>query len=297
MAGDAVAIIGGHGLGDNLIEMVLARNAVIAGYRATVYSNVLGQLADWFPQYTIVPNLDRTSCGAELDGCSVILCPHGPWPAINKNVAANWVAYEPMYRKHVTRVQNMANISGQVFGMPRPAVTNGIRPPAVLKHRRCSHRVCIHPTSAEISKNWLPGRFLSLARRLSDAGMETVFIMSETERPDWEPVIDGSFPLRGFSSIEECAGFLYESGYFIGNDSGGGHLASCLDIPTLSIHGRRAKSRSWRPGWGRVEVVTPRINVIGGSLRQHLWKYFLSVTAVERGFYRLLEQEKSVSKQ
>ncbi|MCI5138069.1 MAG: lipopolysaccharide heptosyltransferase family protein, partial [Candidatus Electrothrix sp. AR1] len=84
--------------------------------------------------------------------------------------------------------------------------------------------------------------------------------------------------------------FLYESGFFIGNDSGGGHLASCLDIPVLSIHGRKGKSRVWRPGWGQVEVVTPLINVIGGSLRQHFWKYFLSVSAVERGFERLTKQ-------
>ena len=79
-------------------------------------------------------------------------------------------------------------------------------------------------------------------------------------------------------------------GFFIGNDSGGGHLAACLHIPTLSIHGRKGKAKVWRPGWGQVEVVTPLINVIGGSLRQHLWKYFLSIAAVERGFTQLVKR-------
>ncbi|WP_446012188.1 glycosyltransferase family 9 protein [Candidatus Electrothrix sp.] len=111
--------------------------------------------------------------------------------------------------------------------------------------------------------------------------------MSAAEQETWQPVIADRFPLHGFADVGQCAAFLYESGFFIGNDSGGGHLASCLDVPVLSIHGRKGKARIWQPGWGQVEVVTPLINVIGGSLRQHLWKYFLSVGTVERAFARL----------
>ncbi|MCI5209165.1 MAG: lipopolysaccharide heptosyltransferase family protein, partial [Candidatus Electrothrix sp. ATG2] len=150
-----------------------------------------------------------------------------------------------------------------------------------------------HPTSAELSKNWLPQRFLTLAARLQAKGFEPVFIMSAAEEKDWQPIISDRFSLRSFAGVDQCAAFLYESGFFIGNDSGGGHLASCLDIPVLSIHGRKGKARVWRPGWGQVEVVTPLLNVIGGSLRQHLWKYFLSVSAVERGFERLIKNNLS----
>jgi heptosyltransferase-3 len=129
-----------------------------------------------------------------------------------------------------------------------------------------------------------------LAARLSAKGFEPVFIMSTPERQAWQAVIGEAFPLHTFAGVDQCATFLYESGFFIGNDSGGGHLASCLDIPVLSIHGRKGKSRIWRPGWGQVEVVSPLINVVGGSLRQWLWKYFLSVGAVERGFDRLVSR-------
>ena len=38
-----------------------------------------------------------------------------------------------------------------------------------------------------------------------------------------------------FSSLEELTSFLYESAFFIGNDSGPGHVASALNIPTLTI--------------------------------------------------------------
>jgi len=289
MKTETVAIIGGHGLGDNLVELVLAHNACIAGYRTTVFSNVIGGMSSWFPQYKIVPNLERDRPADELDGFTFILCPHKPWAGVSKEAVGHWVAYESMYLRRVTRVDNMSHVSGLVFELSEPSKENGICPPAGLRHRFFAHRVCIHPTSAENSKNWLPKKFLRLATRLENRGFEVVFIMSAAEREDWQAVLGNTFALQSFERLNDCASFLYESGYFIGNDSGCGHLASCLDIPTVSIHGRRGKSRLWRPGWGKVEVVTPSINVIGGDLRQHLWKYFLPVAAVERAFYRLVE--------
>ena len=141
-----------------------------------------------------------------------------------------------------------------------------------------------------MSKNWLPQRFLKLAENLAASGFEVVFIMSAPEKLEWEQVIEDRFPLIGFDTVDGCAEFIYESGYFIGNDSGGGHLASNLNIPTLSIHGRRSKARDWQPGWGTVEVVSPFLNLIGSRLRQHYWKYFLSVKSVEKSFSRLVNR-------
>jgi hypothetical protein len=287
----SVAIIGGQGLGDNLLEMILAENAYRAGLRATMFCSRMCQLAAWFPQHSIVSTLSADICNHELSGFQYILFPKRPWLGVDEEVALHWVNYENMYRKGVTRAENMADICRQVFGIVKPTKNSGIIPPADLQHRRNSRRVCIHPTSAEISKNWLPEKFLALGARLQAKKFEVVFIMSAAELGEWKSVVGTKFPLQGFKTVDECAAFLYESGYFIGNDSGGGHLASSLDIPTLSIHGRRGKASMWRPDWGQVEVVTPRINVPGGSLRQHLWKYFLSVTAVERGFNRLLDRQ------
>lgn len=294
MAIGAVAILGGQGLGDNLIEMILAENAYRAGLRATMFCSRMCQLAAWFPQHRIVSTLSADICEHVLSDFQYILFPKGPWSTVRKETALHWVSYEQMYQKRVNRSESMAHISQQVFGALKPTVTNGIRPPAGLQYRRNSRRVCIHPTSAETSKNWLPERFQTLGMRLQARGYEVVFIMTAAEEAVWKTIIGTNFPLLGFETVDGCAAFLYESGYFIGNDSGGGHLASCLDIPTLSIHGRRGKARIWQPGWGKVEVVTPKINVPGGSLRQHLWKYFLSVTAVERGFNRLRDRQSNM---
>ena len=286
----AVAILGGRGLGDNLIEMVLAENARRAGFRTTMYSDVLASLAEWFPGHRMLPSLPPERMEKELRGYDLILEPKPPRTVLDQAMLASWVDYGRMYRDDRSQVQNMVAISQQVFDLTVATAETGIVAPEGLIRRRFADRVCIHPTSAETSKNWLPKRFLRLGMRLSAAGFSIAFIMTRDECAAWRPIIGEAFPLHGFSNVAECAAFLYESGYFIGNDSGGGHLASCLGIPTLSIHGRKRKAVRWRPDWGAVEVVTPRINLIGSFLRQHYWKYMLPVGSVERGFFRLLHR-------
>lgn len=287
---EAIAVIGGQGLGDNLIEMVIAHNGVMAGYRVTMFSSILSGMKEWFPKVRILESLRFDRFDVDLIEYKKIFWPNLPVGLVtNEEVLSCWVEYEPMYEKGNSQVDNMVSISRQVLQLNEPVVDNGIQPPASLQWRRYSKRVCIHPTSAEVSKNWLPDRFIQLGQSLRNKGFDVCFIMSATERADWAPLIKQSFPLYGFASVDECAAFVYESGFFIGNDSGGGHLASCLNIPTLSIHGRRGKARLWKPGWGRVEVVTPRINLIGSYLRQHYWKYFLSVKTVEQCFDKLVQ--------
>ncbi len=290
MNNKSVAIIGGKGLGDNLIEMVIAQNALCSGYQTTMYSSVLYPLADWFPQHTICPSLALEQFNDELKRYDFIFCPKHPGETVDLSILDSWVDYEGMYQNGITQVENMVSISRRFFHHNTLTTANGIQPPKRLKWRINANRVCLHPTSAEISKNWLPSRFLCLADRLVNAGMQPCFIMSEPELEEWEGIIGSAFPLIGFSAVADCAKFIYESGYFIGNDSGGGHLASCLNIPTLSIHGRKRKARMWQPGWGDVEVVTPLINMIGGFLRQHYWKYFLPVMLVERRFFKLVRR-------
>ena len=298
MRAGPVAVPGGQGLGDNLLEMVLLENGQRAGLQVTMFCSRMCELRSWFPQHTIAPTLQPEELNQTLADFQMILFPKAlpktPWAGAGagRAIADHWFDYGGLYRENVNRAEDMAHISSQVFELNQPTLSPEITPPASLKHRQYQKRVCIHPTSAELSKNWLPQRFLALAERLQTKGFDPVFIMSAGERKSWQPIIADRFPLYGFADVEQCATFVYESGFFIGNDSGGGHLASCLDVPVLSIHGRKGKARVWQPGWGQVEVVTPLLNVIGGSLRQHLWKYFLSVSAVERGFTRLVNRLK-----
>ncbi len=72
-------------------------------------------------------------------------------------------------------------------------------------------------------------KFLKVAAWLSREGYDPVFTVAPYEQSEW------SGPL--FPQLEDLASFLYESGAFLGNDSGTGHLASLLKIPHLIIPG------------------------------------------------------------
>ena len=210
-----------------------------------MFSDVLFPLAAWFPRHRMQPSLPLERLDEALSGYHKILEPKLPKKPVARQLQERWVNYEPMYRDDRTQVENMMAISRQVFALETPTAANGMCAPGHLVYRRFSDRVCIHPTSAELSKNWLPVRFLHLARRLSQAGFSVIFVMSAHEMAEWTGIVNDTFPLQGFTSIADCAGFVYESGFFIGNDSGGGHLASCLGIPTVSIHGRKGKAVRW----------------------------------------------------
>jgi hypothetical protein len=288
--GGSVAVLGGVGLGDSLIEMVFAQNALRCGYKTTIYSNVLFPLAAWFPEHQVLPVFPQERIVEELVGYDWIFASHFPEEQVGRQFHDRWVDYDRMCQDDRTQVENLVAISRQVLATDNPTAENGIVAPDRFVQRRFPNRVCLHPTSAEVNKNWLPERFLQLACRLAEAEFDVCFIMSAGEIAEWRPIIKDAYPLQGFADVADCAGFIYESGYFIGNDSGGAHLASCLGIPTVTIHGRTKKARKWKPGWGEIEVVTPRVNLIGSFLRQRYWKYFLPVISVERSFFKLVRR-------
>lgn len=285
---NSVVIFGGLGLGDNLVQMVLGENGRRKGFDVTMLSSIMCDLASWFPGHTFLPSIQPEQFESVLNMYDHVLWAHETFYPISQELKNRWVSYEKYFQPQYNRVENMALASQEIFAIDKPSHGNGIVIPEGLQWRQNEKRVVIHPTSAEVSKNWLPSRFLKLAGRLAGSGYEVVFIMSALEKPDWESTIGDRFPLIGFDTVDSCARFIYESGYFIGNDSGGGHLAANLNIPVLSIHGRRSKAMDWQPGWGTVKVVSPGFNLVGSRFRQLYWKYFLPVGAVEKSFHHLV---------
>ena len=93
--------------------------------------------------------------------------------------------------------------------------------------------------------------------------------------------------LPKFASLSEIASWLYESAYFIGNNSGIGHLASCLGVPTLSITARYGDARLWRPSWGQNEIIYLPPWIISRKLKEKLWQKLISVKMVLKKFQQL----------
>lgn len=150
----------------------------------------------------------------------------------------------------------------------------------------CS-RVLIHPTSSNARKNWSLAGYVKLARLLSHNGYEPVFTMSPGEAKYLRREIDEQFPIVTFPSTMSLAKYYSQSAMLIGNDSGNGHFASMLGLPTVTVVNVRKRYFAWRPGWGSNTLVRPWLSrrLVGS----HLWQKSISTHRVYNAVVDTLE--------
>lgn len=185
----------------------------------------------------------------------------------------------------VTMVDQAVAFCRARLSIKNASVDAGFALPDTLVARQHRRRIMLHPASYNAKKNWPYEKYLCLARRLKLQGFDPQFVLSPKERAEWAPRFEPEFVAPQFANARELAAYLYESGYVIGNDSGVGHLASALGVPVLTIYRKRSDGFCWRPGWGRNEVVRPRVSL--GAIKR-AWMVFLSVSRAERAFKRLV---------
>lgn len=118
--------------------------------------------------------------------------------------------------------------------------------------------VVLHPGAGSRSKRWPIEKFVSLAIRLREVGISSRFVIGEVEREHFtEADIQR---LSAQSSLHFCATLLNlhdhlaTAGAFVGNDSGPGHLAGIIGVPTLSLFGPTDPA-IWQPLGPRVTVI------------------------------------------
>ncbi len=176
-----------------------------------------------------------------------------------------------------TMVANLQDACLHFFG--KTPQGNGLTPPSGLIHRKYPKRIAIHPTSTNSSKNWPKTKFLKTASHLEAQGFQPVFIAPPTERAEW----NGPW----LPSLSDLASFIYESGYFLGNDSGPAHLASYLQIPHLVIGGSGLNMPLWKTGWYPGSLLSPSPFLMHfKALRPH-WHRFITVNKLLKTFYKL----------
>jgi heptosyltransferase-3 len=164
--------------------------------------------------------------------------------------------------------------------------------PYLIAHK-FKKRIVIQPTSSDKMKNWSPKKFLKLAKILQKNGWEPLFCVAPGEYQEWQQIVKNKFSLQKFPDLAQLAAFIYESGYMIGNDSGVGHLASALGIPTLTIIKRIRKFYRWRPGWGIGRVICPLFKL--PIYHDFFWQYLVSPKRVFREFNRLVKECNNMS--
>ena len=113
--------------------------------------------------------------------------------------------------------------------------------------------IIIHPCASCPSKRWPQAKFSQLIRLLREKfDLKVVVIAAANEVEFGKSVVQENdvIDLRGKLTISEVGSLLKRAALFISNDSGPVHIAASLDIPVISIFGRKDPGLSplrWRP--------------------------------------------------
>lgn len=304
------AIICAQGLGDGLLMMIVAHHMHQAHYKTVLFHDHVKHLSPLFKNVSISPHPPLESLKEMLQDFDKVIIENDHSKrayALAKlrrdSRREGWVFFFPtpsplfqegdfVFNPKMSAAANLCTGCQTILGLKHATRENGIVLPKKGVHRRHLKRVVIHPTSSGYARNWLASQFLILARYLKSQGYEISFSLSAQERHDWIDVKHKGVYLPKFTDLSELSMYLYESGFFIGNDSGIGHLASNLGIPTLTITGNPKRVKLWRPGWTDGHIVTlpfplPNFKGIGLRIREHLWQHFVPVSRVLRAFHKL----------
>jgi hypothetical protein len=286
------------GLGDGLIAAALASNLARQGHQVEMFHPLLPQLQPLFPDLKF---FGRPESVDELSHDKwIFFYEKLPWmqeamsACPEKNLILNPIATpnrdypfweEGEFDGNRPFLENLLEYARKKWKVENPTKEIGIALPETVTPKKYPNRVIIHPTSSRAGKNWSKKKYLDLAKMLRNRGYGPSFVLSQKEQEDWPEV---SVP--SFADLCEVAHYVAESGFMIGNDSGIGHLASCLGVPTLTICRSLLSAKFWRPAWARGEIVVPPRwvpNIKGLRLRDQKWQAFVSTQTVYRAFESL----------
>jgi len=288
----SATIISAKGIGDALLMMIAAKRLTDSGYNVALFHEKSALLQPLFD----IEIRDK------IDPSDLYLCQND-----NSERAWSYLENRPknfhfLFPKPCTLLQegdfqlepSMPMATSIALSMQRLLdcpfnKNNGLKIPSDRIYRHNPRRVIIHPTSADARKNWSKEQFLLLSNNLKDLGFDPLITVSQNEAPEWSKVNN----LYISESLLDLRNILYESGYFIGNDSGVGHLASNLKIPTLTISGNPKAIQQWRPDWHTGIITTPKVSLpnfkgIGLALRDQYWQSLISVKRVLADFNQLV---------
>ncbi|WP_175190856.1 glycosyltransferase family 9 protein [Achromobacter deleyi] len=289
-----IALLMAPRLGDTLLMMTMAHNLVAHGREVTIFGDFAYGLRSWFPGLDIRPSMleqDAASVLADYD-CAAQM--HVGWPYALHAYAKSYFYYDAhvvITGKGFVKLNQISDFCRDVLRLPLSGTDIGLRPPLAGRHRHYETRVAVHPSSTGAQRCWAPRHFVELGLRLKRQGYDPVFILAPHERAEWTCLTDAGLAIQQSPSLADVAAFIHECGWFIGNESGIGHLASSVGVPTLTLTGRPTRTKAWRPGWSMSRIAYP-VYIPGGRWRDRLWREWLRPGSVMAAFEGLTRDYK-----
>jgi len=100
-----------------------------------------------------------------------------------------------------------------------------------------SNVILVHTGAAQPTRIWPLDRFQYLVQRLRQEGYSAQIICNADQREWWEKQGE---TVHIPSSITELVAEIEGAGVFVGNDSGPGHIAASLGLPTFTLFGNQS---------------------------------------------------------
>lgn len=130
--------------------------------------------------------------------------------------------------------------------------------------------LALGPGANFAGKIWPVEYYVALVKQLADS-FDGVLLLGSQQDAERAALFTRDCPLPVINACGECdlleaAALLEHAGLFVGNDSGLGHIASAVGIPTMTVFGPGfpARYRPWGPsaGWlqsrdGSMQSLTP----------------------------------------
>jgi ADP-heptose:LPS heptosyltransferase len=104
---------------------------------------------------------------------------------------------------------------------------------------RSAQIVLIHTGAAQPARIWPLERFQILAAQLRQARYSVQIVCDSAQREWWS---SRSEDVRVPESLAELMALIDGAGLFVGNDSGPGHLAAIMGVPTFTLFGNQYPS-------------------------------------------------------
>jgi heptosyltransferase III len=206
-------------------------------------------------------------------------------PGKHSKVTSNDIIFD----SNMTMTDNISQKLSLYFNL-FPSKDINLSIPDHLVKQKYKKRVIINPTSSDQSRNWSKNKYIHLSKKLRNKGFDPIFCVSPSERPYWLDVLNKGFDLPLFLDLKSLSSYIYESSYFIGNESGLSHIASYFDIPSVVISNDEKRMKMWQPGWKTAKVVLPPKmvpNIKYFRIKEKYWQSFILVKKVFQTFCQL----------
>lgn len=304
-----------NGLGDGINCLSLSNNLHLNGWKVDTFQNTIGSMQSWFPHLPVYRYPNSSELPRILNAYDSFFVVQNETNSFIQQLIhegkrrfperikviylypSPHIVNEPYYSDCLTEynlsiAENFRLFCERILHLPKITKNSGLIPPHHLVFRKNLKQVAIHPTSAKASRSWPKEKFIKLALHLKSLGFKCMFLPGGIkEKEEWKEVESLGFEIPIFPTLDLLAGFLYESGYLIGNDSGLGHLASALHIPTMTFCRGKRQAQMWAPSFTKGIVLTPKAwipNIKGFRFRDRYWKHCISLGMARRGFEKLI---------